>query len=182
MRRPHLEYHLVVSAEVDRLHVAPSPEIPEMDPVTVLIRKQVLWDDSVLELRRQPPFARDHVVTRQIPPEVIVQVLGSAIDLPAAEDIERLAVHDEDARRTVGAIFATAAKRAHVDPFRPAMDRMRPRVASPFEHLLRFNDLVNLRFGRIWFRIDDVEARGPDPGDDQVAPLEECVAGEWRQG
>ena len=62
------------------------------------------------------------------------------------------------------------------------MDRMRPRVASPFEHLLRFNDLVNLRFGRIWFRIDDVEARGPDPGDDQVAPLEECVAGEWRQG
>src|SRR5262249_55252705 len=129
MRRPHLECHLVVGAEVDRLYVAPSPEIPEVDPVAVLVRKQVLWDYSVLELRRQPPFARDHVVTREIPPEVIVQVLGSAIDLPTAKNVERLAVHDEDARRTVGAIFAAAAKRTYVDAFRPAMHGMGPRVA-----------------------------------------------------
>ena len=36
MRRPHLERHLVVGAEVDCLHVAPSPEIPEVDPMAVL--------------------------------------------------------------------------------------------------------------------------------------------------
>jgi hypothetical protein len=36
MRRPHLERHLVVGAEVDRLHAGPSPEIPEVDPMAVL--------------------------------------------------------------------------------------------------------------------------------------------------
>src|SRR5262249_18000877 len=136
--------------------------------------------DSVLELRRQRPFARHHVVTRQIPPKVIVQVLGSAIDFPTAENIERFAVHDEDARCTVGAILASAAKRTHVNSFGAAMDGMGPRVASLFEYLLRFDDLVNLRFGGFRLRIDDINARGPDPGDDQVASFEECVAGEWR--
>ena len=36
VRRADLEQHLVVGAEVDRLHVAPSPEIPEVDPMAVL--------------------------------------------------------------------------------------------------------------------------------------------------
>ena len=55
-----------------------------------------------------------------------MQVLGSAIDLPASQDIERLAVHDEDAWRPVGAVLATAAKRADVYAFRTAMDRVWP--------------------------------------------------------
>ena len=180
VRGPHLERHLVVGSEIDRLDVAAGAEVPEVDPMAILVREQILRHDPVLVLRRQPPLARHHVVARQVPPEVIVEVLGSAVDLPAAQDIERLAVHDKDARRPVGAILA-AAERADVDAFGAAMDRVRPRVAGLFQDLLGLDDLVNFRLGGIGLRIHDIKARGPDSGDDQVAPLEERVAGERRQ-
>src|SRR5262249_15074468 len=47
MRRAYLEQHLMVGAEVDCLHVAPGPEIPEVDPMAILVREQVLRDNSV---------------------------------------------------------------------------------------------------------------------------------------
>ena len=72
-------------------------QIPEMDGVAVFVAEQVLGHDAVLELRRQAPFAGHHVVARQVPPEVVMQLLRAAIDLPAAADVEGLAVHDEDA-------------------------------------------------------------------------------------
>ena len=136
----------MVGAEIDRLDVAPGPEIPEVDPMAILVREQVLRHDPVLELRRQPPLARHHVVARQVPPEVIVQVLGSAVDLPAAQDIERLAIHDEDARR---AVLAAAAERADVYAFWAAMDRVGPGITRLLEHLLGLDDLVNRRLGGI---------------------------------
>jgi len=52
MRGPHLERHLVIGAEVDRLHVAPSAKIPEMEAMAVLIAEQVFRDNPVLKLRR----------------------------------------------------------------------------------------------------------------------------------
>src|SRR5450631_3520384 len=106
---------------------------------------------------------------------------SAAVDLPAAQDIERLAIHDEDAWRPVGAVLPAAAERADVYAFRTAMDRVGPRVAGLLEHLLGLDDLVNLRLGGIGLRIHDINARGADPRDDQVAPLEERVAGERRQ-
>src|SRR5436190_23625469 len=110
--------------------------------MAILVREQVLRHDPVLELWRQGPLTRHHVVARQVPPEVIVLGLGSTVDLPAAQDFERLAVHDEDARRPGGAILAATAKRADVDALRAAMDRVGPRVAGLLEDLLRFDDLA----------------------------------------
>ena len=127
------------------------------------------------------PLARHHVIARQVPPEIIVQFLRTAIDLPPSEDLEGLAVHDEDAGRSIGTILATAAERADVDAFRPAVNRVRPRVAGLLEDLLGLDDLVNLRLRGIRFGIHDVNSRGADAGDDEVAPLEECVPGERRQ-
>src|SRR5215204_1732609 len=150
--------------------------------MAILVREQVLWDDPVLELRRQPPLARHHVVAGQVPPEVIVQLLGSTVDLPAAEDLERLTVHDEDAWRPVCAVLAAATKRTDVDAFRPAVDRVGPRVAGFFEQLLRLDDLVDRRLSRIWLRIHHIDARGADAWDDQITPLEKRVTGERRQG
>ena len=80
-----------------------------------------------------------------------------------------------------GAVLAAAAERADVDAFRPAMDGMRPRIAGLPEYLLRLDDLVDLRLGRMRLRIHHVDARGADAGNDQIAPLEEGVAGERRQ-
>src|SRR5262245_28124695 len=109
-------------------------------------------------------------------------MLVTAVDLPATEDVERLAVHDEHARRPVGAILPGATKRAHVDAFRPAMDRVGARVAGLLEHLFRLDDLVNRGLGRIGLGVHDVYPRGTEPGDDQVSSLEERMTSERRQG
>src|SRR5262245_46568285 len=63
-----------------------------MEAMAVLVPEQVFRDNSVLKLRRQRPLARHHVVARQVPPEVVVQVLRSAIDLPAPKNIKGLAI------------------------------------------------------------------------------------------
>ncbi len=181
VRGPYLQRHLVLRAEIDRLHVAPRAQVPEMQPVPVLVREQVLGDDAVLELRRQRPFARHHVVARQVPPEVVVLVLRAAVDLPAAEHVERLAIHDEDAGRAVGAVLARAAERAHVDAFGAAMHGVRARVAGLREDLVGLDDLVDARLRRVRLRIDHVDARRAQARDDQEAALEERMAGQRRQ-
>ena len=93
----------------------------------------------------QSPLACYHVVARKVPPEIIVQFLGAAVDLPAAENIEGFAVHDEDAGRAFGAVFAAAAERADVNAFRPAMDSVGPGVSRLLEDLLGLDDFVDLR-------------------------------------
>jgi len=110
-----------------------------------------------------------------------VQVLGTAVDLPAAEDVERLAVHNEHAGWAIGAILTTAAKRADVDAFRTAMDRVGPRVTGLLEHLLGLDNLMNFCLGGIGLRIHNVDTRRAESGDNQVASLEERVSGERRQ-
>src|SRR5712664_353976 len=171
----------MVGTEIDRLNVTPGPEIPEVDSMAILVREEILRHDPILELRRQRPLARHHVIAWQVPPEVIVQGLGTTIDLPASEDIECLAVHDEDAGRPIGTVLATATESADVNAFRPAVDRVRPRVAGLFEDLLGLDNFVNPRLGRIGFCIHDINSRGPYAGDYEVAPLDERVPGEWRQ-
>jgi hypothetical protein len=181
MRGTDFQRHLVVGAEIDRLDIAAIPQVPEMDPVAVFVREEIRRHDPVLELRRQSPLARHHIVARQVPPEIIVQFLRTAIDFPSSEDIERLAIHDEDAGRSLGTILASAAEGTDIDAFRPAVDRVGPRVTGLLEDLLRLDDPVNLRLGGIRFGINDVNPGGPDTGDDEVAALEERVRCKRRQ-
>ena len=141
----------MIGAEIDRLDISSSTEIPEVDAMAILVREKVLRHDPVLKLRWQRPPARHHVIAWQVPPEVIMQGLGTTIDLPPPENIECLAVHDEDAGWSIGTILAAAAESADVNAFRPAVNRMRPRVAGLFKDLLGLDNLVNLRFGGIGF-------------------------------
>ena len=53
VRGPHLKGHLVVGAKIDRLDVAPCPEIPEVDAMAILVGEQIFRHDPILELRRQ---------------------------------------------------------------------------------------------------------------------------------
>jgi hypothetical protein len=110
-----------------------------------------------------------------------VQLLGPTIDLPAAENVKRLTVHDEHPGGSIGAILTAAAERADIDAFRTAMDSMGSRVAGLLEHLLGLDDLVDFCPRGIGLGIDDIDTRGAKPGDDQIPALEECVAGERRQ-
>src|ERR1700732_2410407 len=125
---PHFQRHLMVGAEIDRLDVSPLPKIPEVNPMAILVGEQILRHDPVLELRWQRPLARHHVIAWQVPPEIIMQRLRAAIDLPPSENLECLAVHDEDARRSISTILATAAESADVNAVRPAVHGVRPRV------------------------------------------------------
>src|SRR5690242_7588314 len=107
--------------------------------------------------------------------------LRTAVDLPAPEDVECLTIHDEHARRSVRAILAAASDCTDVNTFRAAVYRVEPRVSRLSEYLLRLNDLVNARLGRIGLGIHDVDARGTKPGDDEIAPLDKGVSSERRQ-
>jgi len=168
----------MVGAEIDSLDVAPGPQIPEVDPMAVFVGEQIFRHDAVLELRRQCPLARHHVVARQVPPEVIMQGLRTAIELPPSEHLKGLAIHDEDAGRSVGAVLAAAAERRDVNAFRSAMNRVWPRVSRLPEDFLRLDDLVDRRLGGVWLGIDDVDAGRPHAGNDEIATLEEGVSGQ----
>ena len=175
VRRPQLQRHLMVRAEVDALHMTARAQLPEVDLVAIAIGQQVLGHDAVLELRRQAPFAGHHVVARQVPPEVVVQLLRPALDLPLAEHLEVLAVHQEDAGRALGAVGAAPARGADVDAFRAAVHGVRTRVPGLAQHLFGLDHFGDGGPGRIGLRIDDVDARRADARHDQVAPLQEGV-------
>src|SRR5258707_4946522 len=118
--------------------------------MAILVREQIFRDDSVLELRQQPPFTCQHVIAWQVPPEIIVQVLAPAIDLPAAENVKRLTIHDEHARWAIGAVLTAAAERSS-------------------------GSMILWIFAWVGsgFVSHDINPRGAEPRDDQVAPLEE---------
>jgi len=52
MRPADLKRHLVIGAEIDRLHIAPCTQIPEVEMVAVLVREQVSAHDRKCRLSR----------------------------------------------------------------------------------------------------------------------------------
>jgi hypothetical protein len=180
MGRADFQRHLMVFAQINRLNVFAAAQIPEVDLVAIFVAEQVFCNDPVLELRRQPPFGGNHIVSRQVPPEIIVLVLDTALDFVPSDNIESLAVHDENTRGAVRAILAAAAEGRDVNPFRSAMDRMRARVTGLLKDFFRLDDLVDLGLER-FFDINDVNPARPDAGNDQIAALQErmpCQRGE----
>ena len=51
MRRPDLQSHLVVRAQIDCLHIASRAQIPEVNPVAIFIAEQIFGNDAFLEQR-----------------------------------------------------------------------------------------------------------------------------------
>ena len=127
VRGPQLEHHLLLGAEVELLQVRAAVEIPHVQRVAVLARQQQLRVHAVLHHVRRAPLAGDHRVVAEVPPEVVGEVLRSAIALPAALDLERLGVEHEDA---AGAVAVAVAERVDVDPVGPAVRGVRAAVAG----------------------------------------------------
>src|SRR5207302_315520 len=118
MRGPQLENELVFLAEIDRLLMPALGQIPEMQAPAILAAQQYLRDQAVLERVRRAPFARDHGVIAKMPPRVVGKLLRSAIHLPAAERLEALVVHHENA---AGRLAVFVAECRHIDPARAAV-------------------------------------------------------------
>src|SRR6185437_10218904 len=121
-------------------------EIPEMQLAPVFAAEQQLRHEARLEHVGRPPLARHHGVVAEMPPHVVGEFLRPALDLPAAEHLEALMVHEEDAARPLALLIA---ERAHIDAVGPAMDGVRARVAGALGELLRLYYLDELRRPRI---------------------------------
>ena len=180
MRRADFQRHLVVFAQIEGLHHLAPAQVPEVDRMAIFVGHQILGHDAVFILRRQAPFRADHVIARQVPPEIIVLVLRATVHFIAADDVERLAIHDEDARGAVGAVLAAAAQCADINAFGAAVDGVRTGIAGLGEQFLGFDDLVDLGVPRI-LDVDHIDARAADAGDDQVAAFQKGVPGQGRQ-
>ena len=168
VRGAQLEHQLVLLAEVDLLQVLALGEIPEVQPPAVFAAEQHLRHEPVLEGVGRAPFAGHHGVVAEMPPGVIGELLRPAIDLPAAERLEALVIHDEDAARRLAVLVA---ERRHIDAARPAMDGVRARIAGLLGDLLRLDHLDDLRVARIGLGVEDVDARGAQARNHQIAPL-----------
>src|ERR1700732_3233519 len=117
-------------------------EVPEVQPAAVLAPEQDLGNEAVLDRIGRAPFARHHGVVAEVPPAVIGELLRAALDLPAAERIERLVVHDENAARRLAVLVA---ERRDVDAAGPAMDGGWAGVAGLLGGFRRLDRLDQLR-------------------------------------
>ena len=169
VRRPQLEHHLVLGPEVDLLHVLARLEVPDVQPVAVLVAEQQLADQAVLDHLRRAPLARDDGVVVEVPPEVVRELLRAAVVLPGALDREVVVVEQEDA---AGPVAVGVAERRDVDPVRAAVDGVRAAVAGLAGDLLGLDDLHELRRARVVLDVEHVDARGAQPGHEQVAALD----------
>src|SRR5437588_12946474 len=126
-----------------------------MQLVAIAALQQDIRVDAVLDHLRVPPLAADDRVVAEMPPEIVGEVLRTAVELPFAADLEAVVVDDEDAARTVA---GGGAEGADVDAVRSAMAGMRAAVAGPVRDLLRLDGLDDAWRARVRFGVDDVNA------------------------
>ena len=131
-------------------------QIPDVDLVAVLACQQDLGVDAAFDHLGRAPFARNRRVVAEVPPEVVGELLGSAVDLPSALDRESVVVDHED---STGRVAVRIAERTHVDPIGTAVDGVRPAVAGAVGDLLGLDRVDELRLLRIGLDVEDVDAR-----------------------
>ena len=81
--------------------------------------------ETGLDHVRETPFAGDHGIVPQVPPEIVSEELWSAINFPLTQDIKTQMVEEKNA---AGTLAAGRTERTYINSFRAAMDGVRPRV------------------------------------------------------
>ena len=170
VRRPQLEHHLVLGAEVDLLQVRALLEVPDVELVAVLVAEQQLADEAVLDHVRRAPLAGDDRVVVEVPPEVVGELLRAAVVLPGALDREVVVVEQEDA---AGAVAVGVAERARRRSRRGRSGSCAGACSrSCARSRRRSMTLASLGCARVVLDVDDVDARGAQAGHEQVAALD----------
>jgi hypothetical protein len=123
VRRAQFEHQLVLLAEIDLLHVLALVQVPEMQPAAVFRAEQHLGHQTVLEGVGRAPLAGDHGVVAEMPPEIIGEFLGPAVQLPLAEHVEAVVIEQEDA---AGPVALGIGEGVDIDSLRPAVSRVQP--------------------------------------------------------
>src|SRR5215475_5934408 len=135
--------------------MAAAPQIPDVQSVAVFLAQKQFGNQAALEHVRRAPFARNQRVESEVPPEVIGQLLGSPVDLPAAAHVEALAVDDEDTAR---AAAVRTPEAIDIETVGAAMHRVRAGVAGLVRYLARLDGLDQLGLLWIGFRVEHVDA------------------------
>ena len=139
-----------------------------MQRVAVLAGQEQLRIHAALHHVRRAPLAGDHRVVTEVPPEVVRQLLRSAILLPPPFDLECFGVEHEDA---AGAVAVSVAQRVDVDAIRPAVRGVRAAVAGLPDDLLGLDHLDEARLPRVGRGVENVDSRRSHAGHDEIAPL-----------
>src|SRR5215813_2748267 len=147
----------------------PTAQIPDMNAAPILATEENLRFQPFLEGVGSPPFAGDHRVVAEMPPEVVGQVLWPPVHFPLSKHIEGFTIEQKDASWPASLLRSQSA---HIDAFWPTMNGMGPGVSGAFHDFFRFDDLDDFRFAWIRFGIYDVNARRAQSGHNQVTPLD----------
>src|SRR5215831_7811736 len=140
-----------------------------MEPSAIPRAEQDFGDQSVFERVRGAPFAGDQGIVAEVPPGIVGEVLLPAVDLPLAAYVERLVIHQEYSTRTLA---LAVSQGRDIDAFRPAVDRVRPGIASLVSDLVRLDHLDDLGGPRVGLGVEDVDARRPQARHNKIAPLD----------
>jgi hypothetical protein len=156
MRRPQLEHHLMLVAQVDPLRQPSFGEAPEVEVVAKPLAEKVLRVEAVLDHRRRRPLRGDPNIGIEVPPDVIAEVLLAALFLPGADHFERVVVDQGDSARSVASV--RAAEVGHEDCAWSAMEGMWSRVAGLVGELFCLDGVHDLRPARVAFGVEHVRA------------------------
>src|SRR5262245_44931594 len=105
--------------------MAASPQIPDVKLMTILACKEQLRIGAVLEHLGCAPFAGDHGVETQMPPEVIGEVLRSSREFPLSPNFKCFGVHDENSARSIA---VSRAESIEIDTIRSAVGSVWPAI------------------------------------------------------
>ncbi len=98
MGRPQLQHHLLLRAQVQLLQVAARVQVKDVDLVAVFAAQQQLGNDAVLHHVGSAPFGGDHDVMPQMPPEIVSQLLRTAVLFPGSFQLKRILRPSEKCR------------------------------------------------------------------------------------
>src|SRR5262245_48824013 len=176
MRGSHLQHHLLLLTQIERLDMTAAAQIPDMHFMPVFAGQQQIGLHAVFNHVRRAPFAAKQRVKAEMPPEIVTNKLWAPIHLPLTPNAERFTIEHENAARPI-AVGRT--QRANVNTFRSTVNRVRTGIIGSRKDFFGLNHFDNLRFLRVRLRIYDVNPRGPESRHNQVTSLNVRMRRVW---
>ena len=168
----------MLGAQVDLLAVGAAAHIPEMQDVAVFLGDDVLQAGAVLKHFGGAPFAGDHGVNADVPPEIVGQFLGAAVQFPGADGFKGVVVQQHNA---AGPVALGGAQGTDIDGVRPAVDGMGAGVAGAL-HLFGLNGFDDAGPRGVGLGVQDVDAAAGEGRHHQVAPFQMGMRGGGAEG
>src|SRR5204863_10035023 len=94
--RTHLQHHVLLCAQIERLHMAAAAQIPLVYLMSIFAAEEQVGLHSVFDHIRRAPVATQQRIEPQMPPAIVMQKLWAPTHLPLTQDFERLTIEYEN--------------------------------------------------------------------------------------